>query len=125
MTLETGPGRFAVQSEANFAAEEAPILGGAYRDVEAGLGQVHHTPAKSVSTLSSGDGPSIWMESADHLQTASHGSHGLAGAEFRAQQAALIGEGKFGEALQMDINDIRFKFGTKYDAGIHQMLEYY
>jgi len=105
--------------------EEAKVVGGAYKDIEAGLGEVHHMPADSVSTLSRNEGPAIWMEKADHLQTASHGTQGAAGAEYRAQQAALIEEGKFDEAVQMDINDIRSKFGNKYDVGIEQMLKYY
>jgi len=108
-------------------AEEASVLGGAYRDVrEANIGgEVHHMPAADVSTLSRGDGPAIWMETADHAQTASHGSQGLAGTGFRAQQATLINQGKFNEALQMDIRDIQSKFGSKYDVGIQQMLDYY
>lgn len=37
----------------------------------------------------------------------------------------MCAQGKFREALQMDIDDIRCKFGSKYDEGIKQMLEYY
>lgn len=103
----------------------AKLLGGAYKDIEAGIGQVHHMPAASVSTLSQALGPSIWMETADHFKTASHGRRGREGKVYRARQAALIEQGKFDEALQMDIDDIRYKFGTKYDEGIRQMLEYY
>ena len=105
------------------AAEEAPILGGAYRDIEAGVGEVHHMPADSVSTLSRGDGPAIWMETTDHRLTASWGSSAEA-QEYRAAQAELINQGKFDEALQMDINDIQSKFGSKYDVHIQQMLDY-
>ena len=36
----------------------------------------------------------------------------------------LIDQGKFKEALQMDIDDIHDKFGDKYDEAISQMLEY-
>ncbi len=101
------------------------IWGGAYKDIEANGGVRHHMPAKSVSTLSETDGPAIWMEAADHAETASHGNQGSIGEEYRARQAALIEQGRFDEALQMDIDDIRSKFGSKYDEGIKQMLEYY
>jgi hypothetical protein len=113
----------------NTGAEERPkeskILGGAYKDIEAGTGQVHHMPAASVSTLSQALGPAIWMETADHMKTASHGTLGGIGVKYRMRQAALIEQGRFDEALQMDIDDIRSKFGKKYDEGIRQMLEYY
>jgi filamentous hemagglutinin len=65
------------------------------------------------------------MTKADHAQTASHSSQGAAGAVYRKQQAALIDQGKFRDAVQMDINDIRKKFGGKYDAHIQEMLDYY
>jgi hypothetical protein len=32
--------------------------------------------------------------------------------------------GLFLEAQQMDVNDVRAKFGTKYDVGIQQMVKY-
>ncbi len=47
------------------------IAGGRYKDIAANGGEVHHMPAKSVSPLSYGDGPAIWMETADHYKTAS------------------------------------------------------
>jgi filamentous hemagglutinin len=42
---------------------------------------------------------------------------------YRAKQDELINSGKLREAIQMDIDDIRSKFGNKYDAHIKQMLE--
>lgn len=106
-------------------SKKPKILGGAYKDIEADGGERHHMPAKSVSTLSEDDGPAIWMEAADHAKTASNGNQGSDGKKYRARQAALIEQGRFDEALQMDIDDIRRKFGKKYDEGIKQMLEYY
>lgn len=44
--------------------------------------------------------------------------------EYREQQRELIEQGKFKEALQMDIDDIHEKFGGKYDDAIAEMLEY-
>jgi hypothetical protein len=105
------------------AAEDVPKLGGAYRDVPANGGQVHHTPADSISPLSRREGPGFRMETDDHMDTASWG-RGKAAQEYRAQQEQLISEGKFREAQQMDIDDVRSKFGDKYDEGIQQMLDY-
>jgi len=39
-------------------------------------------------------------------------------------QKELIDQGKFKEAVQMDINDIHSKFGDKYDKAIGEMLTY-
>jgi filamentous hemagglutinin len=61
------------------------------------------------------------MEPADHRKTASWGSSKAAEA-YRQTQADLIAKGKLREAIQMDIKDIRGKFGTKYDAHIKEML---
>ena len=43
--------------------------------------------------------------------------------QFRQRQADLIAQGKCREAIQMDIDDIRSKFGSKYDESIREMLE--
>lgn len=101
--------------------------GGSYGDVfkegEGDTYEVHHMPADSASYLERDDGPAIKMEKADHRQTASCGSSREA-REYRAQQKELIDQGKFREALQMDIDDIHEKFGDKYDDAIAEMLEY-
>lgn len=102
-------------------------LGGSYKDVhkvgEGDLYEVHHMPADSISELSRGDGPAIKMDKEDHRETASCGTSREA-REYRAKQKELIEQGKFREAVEMDINDIRDKFGDKYDNAISQMLEY-
>ena len=85
--------------------------------------EVHHMPADSASRLERGDGPAIKMEKEDHRQTASCGMSREA-REYREKQKELIEQGKFREALQMDIDDIREKFGDKYDDAIQEMLEY-
>jgi hypothetical protein len=38
-------------------------------------------------------------------------------------QRELISEGQIDEAMQMDINDVRTRFGTKYDAAITEMID--
>lgn len=101
--------------------------GGSYADVfkegEGDKYEVHHMPADSASNLERNDGPAIKMEKADHRETASCGSSKEA-REYRAAQKELIEQGKFREALQMDIDDIHEKFGDKYDDAIAEMLDY-
>jgi len=105
------------------AIRGGPIQGGAWKDVrEANLGgEVHHTPARQVTPYPVSQAPSIWMTTDDHRQTASWGGRTQA-VEYRARQAALIRAGSLRDAIQMDIDDIRGKFGGKYDEGIKQML---
>ena len=107
--------------------DESEKKGGSYDEVfkegEGDKFEVHHMPADSTSNLERGDGPAIKMEKEDHRQTASCGSSREA-REYRAQQKELIEQGKFREALQMDIDDIHEKFGHKYDDAISEMLEY-
>lgn len=98
--------------------------GGAWKDVHGMEGyEAHHMPADSVSPHSHGSGPTIAMLKEDHKLTASWGRSREANS-YRQAQAKLIKEGKFMEAVQMDIIDIRSKFGSKYDPAIKQMLEY-
>ena len=100
------------------------ILGGPYSKVPANGGQVHHIPAKNVSPYTESEGPSIRLETIDHLKTKSWGSSKEAKA-YRNEQKELIEQGQFEKAMQMDINDIREQFGNKYDKAIEQMLSYY
>lgn len=113
-------------AEATDVKEMSP-KGGSYKDVrvegEGDKYEVHHMPADSASPLERGDGPAIKMEKEDHRQTASCGMSREA-REYREQQRELIEQGKFKEALQMDIDDIHEKFGGKYDDAIAEMLEY-
>lgn len=101
--------------------------GGCYRDVkktsDGETHEVHHMPADSASNLERDDGPAIKMEKEDHRLTASCGSSREA-REYRERQKELIEQGKFREALQMDIDDIHEKFGDKYDDAIAEMLDY-
>ena len=103
------------------------VNGGSYRDVKRNSDgethEVHHMPADSASKLERDDGPSIKMEKEDHRQTESCGSSKEA-REYREKQKELINQGKFREAIQMDIDDIHEKFGDKYDDAIAEMLDY-
>ena len=101
--------------------------GGSYKELfkegEGDKYEIHHIPADSASPLERGDGPAIRMEKDDHRKTASCGNSKEA-REYRAEQRELIAEGKFREAVQMDIDDIREKFGSKYDSAIGEMETY-
>jgi hypothetical protein len=97
--------------------------GGAHSSMEAWDGERNHIPPQSITGLSEGKGPAIWMEKPDHLKTKSWGS-GPGPEEWRATQKKLIDQGRLQEAVQMDIDDIRKQFGTKYDKGIQEMLDY-
>ena len=112
-------------------ANEIKKTGGSYGELKReGWGwssepprEIHHMPSDASSPLERNDGPSIVMEYDDHKETASCGSSRDA-QEYRAEQKRLIEDGKFREALQMDIDDIHDKFGDKYDGSIEQMLDY-
>ena len=112
-----------------FSADErvGEKRGGSYKEVfKPGRGEnieVHHMPADEVNGLERNDGPAIAMDRLDHRQTASCGMS-KAAQEYRARQAEFISEGKFKEAMKMDIDDIHCKFGDRYDGSIQQMLDY-
>jgi hypothetical protein len=117
------------------------IVGGPYNTVrqQTNRGEVHHTPADSVvknypwisrvftswreDRLINDIAPTVWMTVKDHSKTASYLNTEETKA-YRAKQDALIRNGDFRGAIQMDINDIQSKFGSKYDPGIKQMLNY-
>ena len=63
------------------------------------------------------------MDTPDHRGTASWGRSKAAQAH-RARQRELIKQGRFREAQQLDIEDVRSKFEDKYDRGIREMEEY-
>ncbi len=85
--------------------------------------EVHHLPAKSASDLSKSDGPAILMRKEDHQLTASWDSRREA-VLYQQKQTDLIAEGRFREAMEMDIADIRSKFGSAYEEGITEMIRY-
>jgi hypothetical protein len=100
-----------------------PQLGGAFRDVPARGGEVHHAPAKSASSFIPADSPAFRMEIADHATTKSYalvkGSR-----KYIAAQRAMVESGNFRGAVNMDISDVQSRFGAKYNQGIQEMLNY-
>ncbi|WP_234346925.1 hemagglutinin repeat-containing protein, partial [Xanthomonas citri] len=86
----------------------------------------HHCPAKACyasAPISSDRGPAIKMDPGDHKKTASNGP-GDDAVAYRAKQQELLEQGRLMEAQKMDIDDIRSKFGNKYDDAIKQMVDY-
>ena len=106
--------------------------GGSYKTVFAyvneGVSEANHIPSQdaylSRTGLSKNAGPAIWMTEEDHAKMASTGSSHDA-IEWRQRQAELIEQGKFMDAMEMDIRDIREKFPDgRYEKGIRQAVEY-
>lgn len=100
--------------------------GGAYKDleVETGKQERHHIPANSTNTTSKGKGGAIVMNKSHHRKTGSWGSSRNA-KYYRMKQQRFQESGNFTEAMEMDIKDIRGKFGNKYDDSFKEMIDYY
>ena len=74
--------------------------------------------------LSYDDGPSIYMTLDDHARTSSH-SRSADAPDYRQQQRELVEQGKFMEALEMDIAIIQKLFPDgRYEKGIRQAREH-
>lgn len=106
------------------------VKGGSYYQVSGSNmgGEVNYMAAYSAYKGLSGSpsrssGPAIWMEKADHRQTASWASSNAAKA-YRARQSQYIRGGNWVKAIEMDIRDIQSKFGSKYNGSIKEMLTY-
>lgn len=92
--------------------------GGLFKEVESQEGyERHHMPARSVTGRHPDCTPAIRMETADHRDTASWGS-GTEPQAYRKEQERLVKAGRFADAFEMDVQDIRRKFGSKYDEAI-------
>ena len=104
------------------------LQGGKYNDVKGIGGEGHHMPShdsyKGIVDLSRGAGAAIAMEPRDHALTASYGNT-RAAQQYRARQRELIRAGRFHEAMQMDIDNVRGLFGDRYNEAIDQMLKYF
>lgn len=99
------------------------FVGGAYGTIPAYGGHVHHCPADSINGLTTYSGPAIKMLVEDHKKTASYGSSTSA-QQYRNKQKELINNGQFDKAMQMDVDNLRNLFGSKYDKAIAQMIDY-
>ena len=112
--------------------------GGLREDVIAeeleGWVEAHHIPSREAieasklycengGNLNDGNPPAVLMDYEDHRLTASCGNESSA-IEYRGKQLELINAGKFMDAQQMDIDDLRRNFGNKYDRYIEQAVEH-
>lgn len=111
--------------------DSVTFRGGAYGRLQGGAGiERHHLPADSVSSITTYSGPAIQMEKADHLLTSSHGSQGLAGAQYRAEIGQMMEQGQMRSAMAREILDVRraaVEGGgnvTKYNSAVQEMLDY-
>jgi RHS repeat-associated protein len=107
-------------------------LGGSYgktkSDNKGQGGQSHHMPSNSASRnagsgITEYSGPATYLSEVDHKKTASYG-RGENAQRWRNHQEDLIKRGKFGKAMEMDIRDVKRKFGNKYNAGMSEMIDY-
>ncbi|MFD0270376.1 hypothetical protein ACFVGY_28020 [Streptomyces sp. NPDC127106] len=92
-----------------------------------------HSVTKQVSTVSYGRGPAIQMDRQDHRgrknPDGNWSSHPRAlstgswteSKEHRARQLELMEAERFKQAVRLDVNDIRSKFGAKYDGALNEM----
>ncbi|CAG0936462.1 tRNA(Glu)-specific nuclease WapA [Thermoflexales bacterium] len=84
----------------------------------------HHMPAKASSPIPEGKGPAIQMEPSEHRLTSSHGTRGASATAYRKQIKDLIDQGRWREAMALEIRDVRRATGTKYNQAMREMLEY-
>jgi len=67
--------------------------------------------------------PSVHMDTPDHRNMTSTGSRRQS-VKWRQRQSELIKDGKFGKAMEMDIREIKRRYGSKYNEQIQEMLDY-
>ena len=77
-----------------------------------------------ISPLSRYKGGAIQMSPGDHALTASY-KNTKSAQLYRQKQKEYIDAGDFKSAFEMDVKDIRSKFGDKYDKAIEEARQYY
>ncbi|WP_062590476.1 DUF4150 domain-containing protein [Rhizobium sp. Leaf311] len=114
------------------ASGTGPYRGGSYGGTK-GVGALdmesNHMPPKSVSPLGELPSPSMQMDKIDHRKAMSTGSS-FEAQEWRELQQELISEGRYRDALAMDIRDVRRLAAEngdlrKYNEGVRELLKYY
>ena len=108
-------------------------VGGSYNSLVNngdGSSQKHEMPsfesykkATGVNTRKDAALPAVKISAEDHRMTASYG-YSADSIAYRQRQEQLVSAGRYQEAIQMDIDDLTAKFGTKYAKEISQMIEY-
>ena len=97
--------------------------GGSFRDVNASRGPDevgHHMPQNAYDKtigLSRDDAPALLMSQEDHKLTRTFGGRGKATMRMDEGLTAR-------QRLALDIMDIKRLFGTKYNEGLRQLIDY-
>ncbi|HEY8356841.1 MAG TPA: LysM peptidoglycan-binding domain-containing protein [Ramlibacter sp.] len=100
-------------------AGEAGRFGGLHARRVTGDGLTpHHMPQAGAGRTAYEDGGALVMTHAEHLQTRTWGSKGIGTLR---SDAGL----SFREVLYNDIRDVRSIVGTKYNAGLRDLADYY
>jgi len=68
------------------------------------------------------DGPSVQVEPEDHQKTGSWGNSKDA-QDYRGQEKDLIDQGRWDDAIEKGIDDLKDKFDDKYDGAIEDMID--
>ena len=126
-----------VENTNTFIDEFGLRKGGGYSGVRSSNvgGEVNHIPAWNSIEIASKMNPelqnlpthgttlAIYMDRPDHRAMSSTGSSRNAKL-WRKKQAELINQSKFKEAMEMDIDEIISKHGTKYNDNMKEMIDY-
>ena len=97
--------------------------GGKFSDVDAGKGAdevAHHIPQNAYNAkndVSRGKGPALLMSKIDHALTRTFAGRGKK--TMRTDDGLTVMQ-----RLELDIQDIRELFGSKYNEGIAELLAY-
>ena len=99
--------------------------GGRYADLKVGPNQQrHHMPAQG-SGVPKDNGGAVVMEAKDHELTTSW-DNSIAAQKFKQRQTELLNQGRYRDAIDMDIQDILKKFPDgRYNNAIQEMIRYY
>ncbi len=122
------------ETKTSLKSSNTQIKGGAYKNLDFNntiapgkkketIEQRHHMPSQYCGNKGN-DGGAITMKTSDHKDTASYDCRQGAD-EYRKKQKELVDSGKFGEAFEMDVQDIKNKFGSKYNEAIEHLREWY
>lgn len=111
-----------------FNSQGRVLHGGKYHDVQkysvSGVKEAHEIPPFSATGETYRyNNPSVLMDKADHQLTAGWGSS-VEAREYRRMVAEMWQQGKTKEVIELGIQDLRIKFGTKYENGIQEMIAY-
>lgn len=77
-------------------------------------------PLRQSTGISPHSGPAIRMDKADHRAVYSTG-FGAPSQAWHMRQKELLDAGDLRGAIQMDVDDVRSRFGRKYDDAITEM----